>query len=257
MSYLKYLAGSLVSVAFADQTCATAWVQCGGAGYTGPTCCDAPYQCQQLNTWYSQCSPAKQATKSVPQAPENDKCYDLYSVLSFNSLVQSFPNNPDSKATGYVYCKLCTSGQMSCSGNVDAGKTPLIASHIHVASNGDGASGSGPPVINFCGDNSPGMILDGSKYLTACSHYNNGAALMSTMEGNFIDGAMNEGFTVASRVQDIGENPGKYYFNFHSIASWTYWQLENKGPVGMCRGQVSSSSRRLAATDFHDEKLLV
>merc|ERR1719471_1166589 len=102
-----------------------------------------------------------------------------------------------------------------------------------------------------------GMILDGTKYPEGCMPNKAGDSLNANMKGALVEGASNAGFTLAQRVQDIGENPGKYYFNFHSIASWTYWQLENKGPVGMCRGQVSSSSRRLAATDFHDEKLLV
>merc|ERR1719323_1758252 len=125
---------------------------------------------------------------------------------------------------------------MTCNANVYGGKTMLIASHIHVATNGDGDTGSGPPVINFCGSNEMGMILDGTKYPEDCMPNKAGDSLNANMKGAFLEGASNAGFTLAQRVQDIGENPGKYYFNFHSIASWTHWQIENKGPVGMCRG---------------------
>ncbi|KAL1960136.1 hypothetical protein VTO42DRAFT_308 [Malbranchea cinnamomea] len=31
------------------------WGQCGGNGYTGPTTCEAPYECTYLNDWYWQC----------------------------------------------------------------------------------------------------------------------------------------------------------------------------------------------------------
>ncbi|KAI0066688.1 hypothetical protein BV25DRAFT_1912728 [Artomyces pyxidatus] len=31
------------------------WGQCGGIGYSGPTVCASPYNCNFLNTFYSQC----------------------------------------------------------------------------------------------------------------------------------------------------------------------------------------------------------
>jgi len=233
----------------APETCATAWVQCGGTGWTGPTCCDSGFSCSQMNSWYSQCVPKG----SIPEKPEpvdmasaDDECYHMFSELSFNTLVQSFPSNPDSEATAYVDCKLCSRSGMQCTANVLGGRTQLVASHIHLASDGDGENGAGPPVINFCGDNGPGMIADGSPYKSPCAHYQNRAALMS-MTGNFVDGAQNAGFTLGSRLKDIASNPSKYYFNFHSIASWTHWQIEGKGPVGMCRGVMQMSQRRLGS----------
>ena len=78
-----------------------------------------------------------------------------------------------------------------------------------------------------------------------CAHYKNRAAVMS-MTGNFVDG-QNAGFTLGSRLKDIASNPSKYYFNFHSIASWTHWQFEGKGPVGLCRGVMQMSQRRLGS----------
>jgi acetylxylan esterase len=34
--------------------CAAMWGQCGGQGWTGPTCCSAG-TCKASNAWYSQC----------------------------------------------------------------------------------------------------------------------------------------------------------------------------------------------------------
>eukprot|EP00438_Fugacium_kawagutii_P002395 Skav210780 [mRNA] locus=scaffold275:34365:35153:+ [translate_table: standard] len=245
-------------VANAASACATAWVQCGGPGWTGPTCCDHGYSCSQLSSWYSQCVPEGSGPEkpAKPERMEGDVCYHMFSELSFNSLVQSFPNNPDSQATAYVDCKLCSQSGMNCVGNVHGGRTQLIASHIHLASDGDGENGSRPPVINFCGSNDRGMILDGSPYKTPCAHYKNGEALMNDMQGDFIQGEQNAGFTLGSRLKDIASNPSKYYFNFHSIASWTHWQIEGKGPVGMCRG-IMQLSRRLAEDVDTSSSLLV
>jgi acetylxylan esterase len=35
--------------------CAAKWGQCGGSGWSGPTCCQAGSTCTSSNTWYSQC----------------------------------------------------------------------------------------------------------------------------------------------------------------------------------------------------------
>ncbi|KAG8967311.1 hypothetical protein FRC03_010250 [Tulasnella sp. 419] len=35
----------------------TAWGQCGGEGWAGPTTCISGYKCQFTNQWYSQCVP--------------------------------------------------------------------------------------------------------------------------------------------------------------------------------------------------------
>ena len=156
----------------APETCATAWVQCGGTGWTGPTCCDSGFSCSQMNSWYSHCVPKgsiPEQTQPVSLAASemvDDECYHMFSELSFNTLVQSFPHNPDSEAKAYVDCKLCSRSGMQCTANVFGGRTQLVASHIHLASDGDGENGAGPPVINFCGDNGPGMIADGSPYKT-------------------------------------------------------------------------------------------
>ncbi|KAL2107951.1 hypothetical protein VUR80DRAFT_4446 [Thermomyces stellatus] len=35
--------------------CAAKWGQCGGQGWTGPTCCQSGSTCNPVSTWYSQC----------------------------------------------------------------------------------------------------------------------------------------------------------------------------------------------------------
>jgi len=177
-----------------------------------------------------------------PAHHAHNQCFNLFSNVAFNSLMQDYPGNPDSAATGYVSCKLCTSGTMTCNGTVFSGKTTLIASHIHLADNGDGATGSGAPVINFCGNNAPGFINDGTDYLSMCNPYDqDGSAYMPDMPGAFVE-SENKGTSLASRILDIGQHPDKYYFNFHSVASWTYWKHHGNGsPVGMCRGVMALS----------------
>ncbi|KAM0496344.1 1,4-beta-D-glucan cellobiohydrolase cel6a [Verticillium nonalfalfae] len=39
------------------QACASQWGQCGGQGWSGPTCCPSGTTCQLQNAWYSQCLP--------------------------------------------------------------------------------------------------------------------------------------------------------------------------------------------------------
>jgi len=168
-------------------------------------------------------------------------CYDLFSNMEFNNLVQSFPNNPDSMAKGFATCSLCTNGTLTCSALVYGGKTTLIASHIHLASDGDGAMGSGDPVISFCGDNSNGLIQLDPAYPEMCAPYMGGSSNNPDMMGVFLNTPANSGMTVSERVRDIASNAGKYYMNFHSIASWAYWQNQGDGPKGMCRGVMQLS----------------
>jgi len=39
----------------ANNNCADHWQQCGGIGFTGPTCCKSNLKCHEYNPWYSQC----------------------------------------------------------------------------------------------------------------------------------------------------------------------------------------------------------
>ena len=48
--------------------CSALYGQCGGTGYTGPTCCAAGSTCVYSNPYYSQCLPS---TPSPAPAPAN------------------------------------------------------------------------------------------------------------------------------------------------------------------------------------------
>jgi len=169
-------------------------------------------------------------------------CYDLFSTMAWNNLLQSFPNNPDSQAEGFATCTLCTDGKLTCNALVYGGKTPLIASHIHLASNKDGKTGSGEPVFSFCGDNADGLIQLDPPYPEMCAAYMGGNSNNPNMMGVFLNVGANNDMTLADRVRHIGEHPEEYYMNFHSLASWTYWSNHGGGPVGMCRGVMEKST---------------
>jgi len=170
-----------------------------------------------------------------------DMCFNLFSSMAFNNLLQDFPANPDSHAEGVATFKLCTNGTLVAdTALVYGGQTPLIASHIHSATNGDGKNGSGPPVISFCGSNTPGLINAAGPYPEDCAPYMAGSSNNAGMMGYFIPGE-NQGTSLSERVRDIAANPGKYYFNFHSVSSWAYWSAATGSPVGMCRGVMQLS----------------
>jgi len=175
------------------------------------------------------------AERSSLEGP--NMCYDFYSRLSVNPL-QAYSSNPDSKASGFATCKMCTNGTMRCSTLLFGGSTQLIAAHIHLAMGAETADASkaeGPPVINLCGTNTQGLILDGIDYPQKCQSWDQrGASHNADMPGVLIPG-FNRGTTVAQRVKDMARRPERYYFNFHSMASWTHFYPT---PHGMSRGQL-------------------
>jgi len=164
-------------------------------------------------------------------------CYSVYSQLNVNPL-QAYPGNPDSKAFGFATCTLCTDGAMHCTSLTHSGKSEIIAAHIHHVSEEDGkdgATGEGPPVVNFCGKNGAGLIQDGVDYTRPCAQWDkNGVAHDDGMTGTLVPG-FNRGISAAERVADIVKRPQDYYFNFHTMASWTRWYPT---PHGICRGQL-------------------
>ncbi|KAH8553780.1 EndoEXOCELLULASE [Umbelopsis sp. PMI_123] len=46
---------SATTTTSSSASCATHWGQCGGTGWTGPTCCESGYTCTVSNAYYSQC----------------------------------------------------------------------------------------------------------------------------------------------------------------------------------------------------------
>merc|ERR1712019_296519 len=181
------------------------------------------------------------AACSTYYRPSERTCYQVFSDMAYNSLLQYFPSNPDSHMMGYAQCTACTDGAIWCDAQVTNGLTPLIASHIHLAEDGDGEHGSGEPVISFCGDNSPGMITDAGPYQEPCAPWMDSRSQNKNMRPFFIEGT-NHGMTMAERVNDLIRYPSKYYFNFHSKASWLHWSMQDPPtPKGTCRGVMKAS----------------
>ena len=155
--------------------------------------------------------------------------------------MQAYANSPDDLSRQWIYYfTLCTDGTLTADANVWGGRMDLIASHVHKCNDGKtGEDCSGPPVINFCGSNDMGMITGAGHYVDECMPYNsNGNSVNTGMTGNMSDGVV---MSISDLVDDIGNYPDKYYMNFHSIASWSYWQSHGDGdPKGMCRGPMIS-----------------
>merc|ERR1712039_67179 len=66
-------------------TCAEAWQQCGGPGWTGSTCCASGFTCVQLSWSYSMCERSSvvgtptatvstSTTEAATTAPAGDSC---------------------------------------------------------------------------------------------------------------------------------------------------------------------------------------
>merc|ERR1711972_924762 len=68
-----------------------------------------------------------------------------------------------------------------------------------------------------------------------CSQWDaHGAAHNRNMPGALVKN-FNRDMSAAERVEDIAKRPHMYYFNFHSLASWTRWYPT---PHGICRGKL-------------------
>jgi hypothetical protein len=216
-----------------------------------------------------------------PSTPSPTTPPTMTAALTTNSLASTtfIPNanglnkerfDDAAKATGSLTCEVRTDSALTCSLSVTGGGSELIATHIHKCSgedaNGlDGATCSGPPVVNFCGSNDvaspPGPIDDKTKYPVECD---NSDAYLDAEDGvsttNAVNGWIVGQSSVARKVAvagqyegtaqdlyaDIVANPTRYYFNVHSKASWMYWQAnavgKNKGqPVGMIRGVLQAA----------------
>lgn len=200
----------------------------------------------------------KEAPAEVGSSNLGGECYNVFSEMTFNALRQGFAGkNPDKHATGYTNCKLCTDNRLKCHNTqVKDVFTMLIGSHIHVCQDqgNDGKDCIGPPVINFCGDHN-WVIKPSPGYSKKCTMVDEDThtANIGDMTGKHVDDDPDK-MSLEKRVRDIGMNPHKYYFNFHSDASWAHWSnTENPKPMGMCRGRVEMFSERSTAIETERE----
>ena len=166
--------------------------------------------------------------KKRERIEREQKMLQLVSYMKYNNSMQAYANSPDDHAKRYTTFTLCTDGTLTADANVWGGRMDLIASHVHKCNDGKtGEDCSGPPVINFCGSNDMGMITGAGHYMEECMPYNsNGNSVNTGMMGNVSDGVE---MSISDLVDDIGNYPDNYYMNFHSIASWSYWQSHGGG----------------------------
>jgi len=179
-------------------------------------------------------------TTIAPSGSGDNRCYSFYSHMTRNQL-QSYDGNPDAHASGYAGFSLCTNGTFTGTALIFKGSSRIIATHIHRCHGGDTPQTrtadlcEGAPVINFCGDNSMGLIADGVAYPEECSPYSDiGNSRTEGMTGIMVPGER-RGETVAELVTDIVRNPQLYYFNVHTLASYNHWYPRRNG---VCRGPV-------------------
>jgi len=177
-------------------------------------------------------------------APSENRCYSLFSQVSLNEL-QKYPSNPDSAASGYADFMMCTNGTLKATAFMFGGVSDIIAMHIHRCEGGTTPQTktadlcTGPPVVNFCGDNAAGLIADGAKYPEGCAPWGrSGSSRTADMSGVMVSGDGSSS-SVAQLVQDIVDNPKLYYFNVHTEASYMHWYPHHNG---MCRGPMQLSS---------------
>lgn len=232
----------------------TSFAYCSGTCYLkdGDVRADSPSEANDYCTTYYWSAARVATTTPTPEsaAPEQVECYPLRAVLQVNQ-AQNYAGNPESDATGSVELLLCTNGTMQGNMSVEGGSSEIIATHIHHCEGGDspqtktGVLCSGPPVINFCGNNAAGLIADGTDYTAPCVSFDgSGTSHTKDMQGVLVDGK-NVEMAVAERVRDIAASPGKYYFNAHTLASYTHFYPKHEG---MCRGPLQGKSLAPATT---------
>lgn len=161
---------------------------------------------------------------------------------------QQYPGNPEPQIAGVVDLTLCTNGTMLGTLQVQGVHSEIIATHIHRCEGGStpqtrtAALCSGPPVVNFCGDNAAGLIADGTEYAGACSGIrSDGTSSTMDMRGALVHSAE----SLPELVRDIIAHADKYYFNVHTMASWNRWYPE---PKGACRGPLREESTQATPT---------
>jgi len=182
--------------------------------------------------------PAAVATRPPSALPVS--CYVMFSQLVSNE-VQQYPNNPEADVSGYADLTLCTNGTMRASVLMFGGVSPIIAMQVHRCRGGDTPQRrfaelcQGEAAVNFCGENAPGLLNNGALYPSACPRRRSDGYLRAAdMEGVLVSKAK-QPHEVDAEIRHIGEHPDLYYFNVHSLASYTQWYPGHKG---MCRGPL-------------------
>ncbi|CAO3671347.1 unnamed protein product [Umbelopsis vinacea] len=110
---------ALVAFAAAD-TCASAWGQCGGIGWTGPTCCASGSTCvaQAGNSYYSQCLPVSAGGSTT-------------TTTSSATTTKTTSSSPIPTSTTTVTSKASTTTTTTTSSGSSSGPTivPIVGGH--------------------------------------------------------------------------------------------------------------------------------
>mmetsp|Transcript_143567 Transcript_143567/g.357775 ORF Transcript_143567/g.357775 Transcript_143567/m.357775 type:complete len:518 (-) Transcript_143567:78-1631(-) len=216
---------------------------------TGEVNASTPSHSNEFCTTYYHTTETVTTTPQPIHEEEEATCHSFHADMIMNQL-QQYEGNPEPSMQGTVELTLCTNGTLLGTMLVQDGLSEVIATHIHQCEGGTSPQTrtavlcSGPPVINFCGNNVLGLIDDGVKYSQFCSPYDaNGASFTQDMEGMLVPRA--DGMTVADRVRDIAARPEMYYFNVHTVASYNHWYPHY---AGVCRGRLVQSSAAATTT---------
>ncbi|OZJ02950.1 hypothetical protein BZG36_04615 [Bifiguratus adelaidae] len=112
---MKQLSITLLSAAILPlaivqaQTCSAKYGQCGGVGWTGPTCCPAGWTCQQQgnNIYYSQCLPgtgssssSSSQTSTTTRSSSSTTSSSASTTLTSTTSTSTSPTSTPSSGTG-------------------------------------------------------------------------------------------------------------------------------------------------------------
>ncbi|KAG8816279.1 hypothetical protein FRC18_001084 [Serendipita sp. 400] len=90
-----------------SSSCAVNWAQCGGQGFTGPTCCQGGWTCTYANPWFSHCLlPTSTTTPTSSSSPPPVSS----SSSSVNTSVSCAINYAQCGGQGFTGPTCCQSG---------------------------------------------------------------------------------------------------------------------------------------------------
>ncbi|KAE9368303.1 glycoside hydrolase family 5 protein [Stipitochalara longipes BDJ] len=122
---MKCLAVCILSFAWAVNAQQSAYGQCGGTTYTGPTNCVAGYACTSYNPYYYQCVPGKSAARFTSSPASSSKTTSTTSSSAIVSTQTGFPKthglffNIDGVTEYYAGTNCYWCGFLTADGDVD------------------------------------------------------------------------------------------------------------------------------------------
>ena len=106
--------------------CAAEWKQCGGSGFSGPTCCESGLVCSKESEWYSQCVPGTQTNPPTDPAtnPPTNPATNPPTNPATNPPTNPATNPPTNPATNQpTESNSCAAEWEQCGGKGFAGPT--------------------------------------------------------------------------------------------------------------------------------------